>query len=74
MAIAPFKLTEVWIEATSRQQSKKFRDLRKRMAKNFMALLEKAQKIINLVEIMLNGQSDLSSPVVRRELLKTSKE
>jgi hypothetical protein len=37
------------------QDSSKFDDFRKRMARGFIALQENAEKIIILVEMMLNG-------------------
>lgn len=55
MEKAPFKLTQEWIDVLGGEQSKKFEDFRKRMAKGFMALQENAEKIIILVEMMLNG-------------------
>ena len=47
------------IDVLGGQDSKKFEDFRKRMAKGFQALQANAEKIIILVEMMLNGQSDL---------------
>ena len=55
MEQAPFKLTQEWIDVLGGNQNKKFDDFRKRMAKGFIALQENAEKIIILVEMMLNG-------------------
>ena len=67
MESAPFKLTQEWIDVLGGEQSKKFDDFRKRMAKGFSALQENAEKIIILVEMMLNGQSDLPCFIGDRE-------
>lgn len=43
------------VDVLGGQDSKKFQDFRQRMARGFMALQENAEKIIILVEMMLNG-------------------
>lgn len=74
MESAPFKLTQEWIDVLGGEQSKKFDDFRKRMAKGFSALQDNAEKIIILVEMMLNGQSDLPCFIGGRNLIKELKE
>ena len=55
------------------QDSNKFDDFRKRMARGFIALQENAEKIIILVEMMLNGQSDLPCFIGGRNLIRDLK-
>ena len=74
MEAAPFKLTQEFIDVLGGEGHKKFDDYRKRMAKGFMALQENAEKIIILVEMMLNGQSDLPCFIGGRNLIKELKE
>lgn len=66
----PFKLSAEMVEVLGGDQSKKFNDFRQRMAKGFMALQENAERIIILVEMMLNGQSDLPCFVGGRPLVR----
>ena len=70
----PFKLTQEMVDVLGGQGSKKFEDFRKRMARGFQALQNNAEKIIILVEMMLNGQSDLPCFEGGRELVKDLKE
>jgi phosphatidylinositol 4-kinase len=56
------------------QDSNKFDDFRKRMARGFIALQENAEKIIILVEMMLNGQSDLPCFIGGRNLIRDLKD
>ena len=51
----PFKLTQEMIDVLGGQDHKKFDDFRKRMAAGFKVLQNNAEKIIILVEMMLNG-------------------
>ena len=71
---APFKLTQEMIDVLGGQDSGKFDDFRKRMSKGFHALQENAEKIIILVEMMLNGQSDLPCFIGGRTLVRQLKD
>lgn len=71
---APFKLTQEMIDVLGGQGSDKFTDFRKRMAKGFLSLQENAEKIIILVEMMLNGQSDLPCFAGGRNLIRDLKD
>ena len=51
----PFKLTQDMIDVLGGPDHKKFDDFRKRMAKGFVALQADAEKVILIVEMMLNG-------------------
>ena len=70
----PFKLTQEMIAVLGGQDSNKFDDFRKRMARGFIALQENAEKIIILVEMMLNGQSDLPCFIGGRNLIRDLKD
>jgi phosphatidylinositol 4-kinase len=70
----PFKLTQEMIAVLGGQDSNKFDDFRKRMARGFIALQENAEKIIILVEMMLNGQSDLPCFIGGRTLIRDLKD
>ena len=70
----PFKLTQEMIAVLGGQDSSKFDDFRKRMARGFIALQENAEKIIILVEMMLNGQSDLPCFIGGRTLIRDLKD
>lgn len=74
METAPFKLTQEMIDVLGGQTSKLFESFRRRMAKGFQALQENAEKIILLVEMMLNGQSDLPCFIGGRTLIRDLKE
>jgi phosphatidylinositol 4-kinase len=71
---APFKLNQEMIDVLGGEDSTKFREFRQRMARGFMALQAKAEKIIILVEMMLMGTSDLPCFVAGPLLLGTLKE
>jgi phosphatidylinositol 4-kinase len=62
------------IDVLGGQDSGKFDDFRKRMSKGFHALQENAEKIIILVEMMLNGQSDLPCFIGGRTLVRELKD
>ncbi len=62
------------VQVLGGQNSNKFDDFRKRMAKGFQVLQENAEKIILLVEMMLNGQSDLPCFIGGRALIRDLKE
>ena len=70
----PFKLTQEMVDVLGGDHSKKFNDFRQRMALGFMALQENAERIIILVEMMLNGQSELPCFIGGRALVRELKE
>jgi len=74
METAPFKLTQEMIDVLGGLEKSKFDDFRKRMSKGFHALQENAEKIIILVEMMLNGQSDLPCFIGGRNLVRELKD
>ena len=71
---APFKLTQEMVDVLGGQDGKKFQDFRDRMAHGFKALQNSAEKIIILVEMMLNGQSDLPCFEGGRKLIRELKD
>jgi len=56
---APFKLTYEFVEVLGGVESKRFRKFRELMIEGFQALQEQAEKILVLVEMVLQAQRDL---------------